>query len=150
LNRNWVHSLPPCGVLNLAIHRAPKLEGLDCRDTPLRSSAVDEVDGLPRGGKPRVKIFILNKMDKNIANKPYNHILTHTMKTTIDISNDSAYANLSSFDFRSFRRNQSDGSAVVFFTHVLDKIGGGVMFRFFLFEQPLAAEAVGDACKDGV
>jgi hypothetical protein len=62
----------------------------------------------------------------------------------------SAYANLSSFDFRSFRRNQSDGSAVVFFTHVLDKIGGGVMFRFFLFEQPLAAEAVGDACKDGV
>lgn len=44
-----------CGALIFAIHRTPKPEGLDCRDTLLRSSAVE---GLPRGGNPRVKIFI--------------------------------------------------------------------------------------------
>ena len=60
LNESQLGSfLAACGTLIFAIHRAPKPEGLDCRDTPLRSSAVDEVEGLPRGGNPRVKIFIL-------------------------------------------------------------------------------------------
>ena len=50
LNCNWVHPLQLAAPLILAIHRAPKPEGLDCRDAPLRSAAVDEVEGLPRGG----------------------------------------------------------------------------------------------------
>ena len=38
----------------------------------------------------------------------------------------------------------------MFFTHMLDKIGGGVIFRSFLFKEPLTADAVCDTRKDGV
>ena len=51
--------LAACCALIFAIHRAQKPEGLDCCDAPLRSAAGDDVEGSPRDGKPREKIFTM-------------------------------------------------------------------------------------------